>query len=66
MVFKLLPDFTHGYLYSKSLSYRPQASFLPPVEKRGSGPLVAQKPSKRYEEELAKKKKEKKASAAMV
>ncbi|KAF9211848.1 hypothetical protein BGZ59_007545 [Podila verticillata] len=65
VVFKLLPDFTHGYLYAKSLSYRPQASFLPLVEKRGSGPLVAQKPSKRYEEELAKKE-EKKASAAMI
>ncbi|KAG0099366.1 hypothetical protein BGZ93_007968 [Podila epicladia] len=56
VVFKLLPNFTHGYLYAKSLSYRPQASFLPVVEKRGSGPLVAQKPSKRYAEELAQKK----------
>ncbi|KAG0329693.1 hypothetical protein BG000_012001 [Podila horticola] len=56
VVFKLLPDFTHGYLYAKSLSYRPQASFLPAVEKRGSGPLAAQKPSKRYKEELAQKK----------
>ncbi|KAG0003201.1 hypothetical protein BGZ79_001423 [Entomortierella chlamydospora] len=37
----------------KNLEYRPQATFLPLTPKRGKGPVLPQKPSKRYEAEQA-------------
>ncbi|KAF9111377.1 hypothetical protein BGX27_005016 [Mortierella sp. AM989] len=40
----------------KNLAYRPQATFLPQVPKRGTSPVLPQKPSKRYQEEQEKAK----------
>ncbi|KAK3832359.1 MAG: hypothetical protein J3R72DRAFT_454209 [Linnemannia gamsii] len=37
---------------TKAGSYRPQASFLPQAPVRGTVPVLPQKPSKRYQEEL--------------
>ncbi|KAF9116084.1 hypothetical protein BGW39_002834, partial [Mortierella sp. 14UC] len=34
--------------YAKTLNYRPQANFLPPVPDRGTIPILPQKPSQRY------------------
>lgn len=56
VIFNVLPGFTQRQIYAKSLSYRPQLSYLPQVPKKGDGPLVEQKPSKRYVSELAKQK----------
>ncbi|KAF9981361.1 hypothetical protein BGZ65_004038, partial [Modicella reniformis] len=39
----------------KDLAYRPQISFLPQVPKKGTSPVHPQKPSRRYQEEQAKK-----------
>ncbi|KAG0329695.1 hypothetical protein BG000_012003 [Podila horticola] len=55
-IFNVLPGFTQRQIYAKSLSYRPQLSYLPQVRKKGDGPLVEQRPSKRYASELAKQK----------
>ncbi|KAG0038444.1 hypothetical protein BGZ82_000198 [Podila clonocystis] len=55
VIFNMLPGFAQRQIYAKSLSYRPQLSHLPQVKKRGDGPLVEQKPSKRYASELAKR-----------
>ncbi|KAG0374981.1 hypothetical protein BGX24_009679 [Mortierella sp. AD032] len=41
---------------TKAVAYRPQATFLPMVPKRGTFPILPQKMSKRYEEEQQKKK----------
>ncbi|KAF9158026.1 hypothetical protein BGX21_004629 [Mortierella sp. AD011] len=43
---------------TKTAAYRPQATFLPSRERRGTMEIVPQKPSKRYEEEQRKKKTE--------
>ena len=43
----------------KDASYRPQIAFLPQAPKRGTGHVLPQKPSKRYEEEQRKKREEK-------
>ncbi|KAG0076309.1 hypothetical protein BGZ90_008871 [Linnemannia elongata] len=40
---------------TQAVAYRPQATFLPMVPKRGTFPILPQKLSKRYEEEQAKK-----------
>ncbi|KAF9307195.1 hypothetical protein BGZ74_009901 [Mortierella antarctica] len=56
VIFNVLPGFTQRQIYAKSLSYRPQLSYLPQVPKKGDGLLVEQKPSKRYASELAKQK----------
>ncbi|KAG0214658.1 hypothetical protein BGX28_001696 [Mortierella sp. GBA30] len=40
----------------KASAYRPQANFLPMVEKRGLVKVLPQRPSKRYSEEQARKK----------
>lgn len=37
---------------TKAGSYRPQASFIPQAPVRGTVPVLPQKPSKRYQEEL--------------
>ncbi|GJJ69273.1 hypothetical protein EMPS_01619 [Entomortierella parvispora] len=37
----------------KDATYRPEATFLPPAPKRGTGPVVPQKRSKRYAREQA-------------
>ncbi|KAF9897616.1 hypothetical protein BX616_005270, partial [Lobosporangium transversale] len=34
---------------SRSLKYRPQVAFLPQIPKRGTCPVLPQKPSKRYQ-----------------
>ncbi|KAG9066820.1 hypothetical protein KI688_012732 [Linnemannia hyalina] len=41
---------------TQAVAYRPQATFLPMVPKRGTFPILPQKMSKRYEDEQAKKK----------
>ncbi|KAG0205527.1 hypothetical protein BGX28_002826 [Mortierella sp. GBA30] len=38
-------------IYAKTLSYRPQLSYLPQIPSRGSGPLLPQRKSERYERE---------------
>ncbi|KAG0033415.1 hypothetical protein BGZ81_008501 [Podila clonocystis] len=55
VIFNMLPGFAQRQIYAKWLSYRPQLSYLPQVKKRGDGPLVEQKPSKRYASELPKR-----------
>ncbi|KAF9208809.1 hypothetical protein BGZ49_007462 [Haplosporangium sp. Z 27] len=48
VVFNIFPSFTVRIALLKSLSYRPQASFLPKVAYRGTGKVNPQKESKRY------------------
>ena len=40
---------------TQAVAYRPQATFLPMVPKRGTFPVLPQKMSRRYENEQAKK-----------
>ncbi|KAG0366223.1 hypothetical protein BC939DRAFT_437188 [Gamsiella multidivaricata] len=54
VLFNFMPTSLQRKTYEKTLSYRPQASFLPKIPNRGTGPVVAQKESKRYEREQAK------------
>ncbi|KAI7832733.1 hypothetical protein BC939DRAFT_434200 [Gamsiella multidivaricata] len=49
-VFNYMPKSVQRNHILKDSQYRPQAMFLPPAPKRGSGPVLAQKPSKRYAE----------------
>jgi len=42
--------------FAKAAEYRPQASFLPLTPKKGTAPVLPQKPSKRYEREQMLKK----------
>ncbi|KAF9352022.1 hypothetical protein BGX26_010081 [Mortierella sp. AD094] len=50
-VFNFMPSSLLRMLYVKSLSYRPQASFLPKIEYRGTGRVDSQKESNRYKRE---------------
>ena len=52
VVLSWLPKSFEKSTMTKSGSYRPQASFLPQVPVRGTVPVLPQKPSKRYQEEL--------------
>ncbi|KAF9992568.1 hypothetical protein BGZ80_003810, partial [Entomortierella chlamydospora] len=51
ITFNLMPSSIMKKIYVKTLAYRPQASFLPKVEYRGSGRVDSQKESKRYLQE---------------
>ncbi|GJJ71328.1 hypothetical protein EMPS_03678 [Entomortierella parvispora] len=55
LVFNCLPHSAYTKNLRKETAYRPQATFLPLAEVRGTGPVLPQKPSKRYEAELKKK-----------
>ncbi|KAF9210165.1 hypothetical protein BGZ49_003619 [Haplosporangium sp. Z 27] len=54
LVFNLMPISMQRKNAAKSAEYRPQAVFLPRTPKRGTGKLLPQKSSKRYEEEQAR------------
>ncbi|KAF9563530.1 hypothetical protein EC968_004830 [Mortierella alpina] len=56
VVFNYMPKSVQMKNVSKGTANRPQALFLPFVPKRGTCPVIAQKPSKRYleEQEMAK------------
>ncbi|KAF9183701.1 hypothetical protein BGZ51_003850 [Haplosporangium sp. Z 767] len=58
VVFGYLPEWVQTKGYADSASYRPQATFLPMVENRGTGYVRPQKLSERYakEQEMAKSK----------
>ncbi|KAF9279827.1 hypothetical protein BGZ68_007665 [Mortierella alpina] len=56
VVFNYMPKSVQMKNVSKGTAYRPQASFLPLVPKRGTCPVMPQKPSKRYLEEQEKAK----------
>ncbi|KAF9378065.1 hypothetical protein BGX21_003005 [Mortierella sp. AD011] len=51
VILNLMPSSLTKMAVVKTLAYRPQASFLPKVEYRGSGRVDPQKESKRYLEE---------------
>ncbi|KAG0044154.1 hypothetical protein BGZ83_010599, partial [Gryganskiella cystojenkinii] len=57
IVFHWLPQSVKTKALVKDASYRPQLNFLPLAPKRGTGPVLPQKPSRRYEEEQRKKQK---------
>lgn len=54
VVFNYMPALFQRIIYTKTLAYRPQASFLPRIESRGTGAADPQKESKRYQRELGK------------
>ncbi|KAF9373293.1 hypothetical protein BGX21_004508, partial [Mortierella sp. AD011] len=53
VIFNFMPSAIMNKILVKSLAYRPQASFLPKIEHRGSGRVDPQKESKRYLQENA-------------
>ncbi|KAF9087107.1 hypothetical protein BGX27_003011 [Mortierella sp. AM989] len=53
IVLNYLPTSLMRRSYIQTMAYRPQASFLPKIEYRGSGRVDPQKESKRYMEEKA-------------
>ncbi|KAG0002553.1 hypothetical protein BGZ80_005953 [Entomortierella chlamydospora] len=53
VIFNFMPSAIMNKILVKSLAYRPQASFLPKIEYRGSGRVDPQKESKRYLQEKA-------------
>ncbi|KAG0041322.1 hypothetical protein BGZ83_002001 [Gryganskiella cystojenkinii] len=55
VVFHWLPQSLKTKALVKDASYRPQLNFLPLAPKRGTGPVLPQKPSRRYEEEQREK-----------
>ncbi|GJJ77179.1 hypothetical protein EMPS_09538 [Entomortierella parvispora] len=58
IVFHWLPKSLMNRTVIKDASYRPQVTFLPLAPVRGSGPVLPQKPSRRYEEEQRLKREE--------
>ncbi|KAG0219011.1 hypothetical protein BGX33_005052 [Mortierella sp. NVP41] len=51
MILGWMPKSYERYTLTKAIAYRPQATFLPRTETRGTYPVLPQKPSRRYEEE---------------
>ncbi|KAF9395699.1 hypothetical protein BGX21_009804 [Mortierella sp. AD011] len=51
IIFDLMPSALMKATVVKTIMYRPQASFLPKIEYRGSGRVDPQKESKRYLQE---------------
>ncbi|KAG0003200.1 hypothetical protein BGZ80_011367 [Entomortierella chlamydospora] len=51
VVFHFLPKSAVDKKLAKNHAYRPQVTFLPQVPTRGTGPVLPQKPSKRYQRE---------------
>lgn len=54
MVFNWLPESVKMKGAYRGVEFRPQASFLPQIPVRGSGPVLPQNPSQRYLDEQAK------------
>ncbi|KAG0267426.1 hypothetical protein BG011_005711 [Mortierella polycephala] len=54
IVFNYMPRWIQKRHLVRDMAYVPQVSFLPQIPKRGTGPVLPQKPSKRYQEEKAK------------
>ncbi|KAG0081472.1 hypothetical protein BGZ93_002701, partial [Podila epicladia] len=48
VIFNYLPRSVHSYNAKKDNTYRPQINFLPQCPNRGTGPVLPQKPSKKY------------------
>ncbi|KAF9091009.1 hypothetical protein BGX27_002088 [Mortierella sp. AM989] len=53
VLLNLMPTVLMQSLYTRTVSYRPQASFLPKIPYRGTGSVEPQKESKRYQREMA-------------
>ncbi|KAF9103777.1 hypothetical protein BGX29_002913 [Mortierella sp. GBA35] len=53
LVFNFVPKWVIVKTLTKHVVYRPQATFLPPIADMGTVPSRPQKPSKRYQAELA-------------
>ncbi|KAF8939664.1 hypothetical protein BGZ58_009063 [Dissophora ornata] len=53
MVFNLMPTLFQRVTYAKTLAYRPQATFLPRIESRGTGTVTPQKESIRLQKKAA-------------
>ncbi|KAF9123043.1 hypothetical protein BGX30_001639 [Mortierella sp. GBA39] len=54
IVFNMLPESVMLKGGFKGVEFRPQASFIPQIPVRGSGPVLPQRPSQRYIDEQAK------------
>ncbi|KAF9536820.1 hypothetical protein EC957_009602 [Mortierella hygrophila] len=54
IVFNWLPESVMMKGGFKGVEFRPQASFIPQIPIRGSGPVLPQRPSQRYLDEQAK------------
>ena len=66
IVLKYLPKSILQRELIKGSVYRPQVNFLPLVEPRGSGPVLAQLPSKRYTREQQEKAKNEQKDVVVV
>ena len=53
VVFNYLPKSALRKNIAKNHAYRPQATFIPQIPNKGSGPFLPQTPSKRYQREQA-------------
>ncbi|KAG9319900.1 hypothetical protein KVV02_007265 [Mortierella alpina] len=53
IVLNYMPSWLEQRNYTKQAAYRPQITWMPFAENHGSGPVLAQKPSKRYQTEQA-------------
>ncbi|KAF9193446.1 hypothetical protein BGZ51_003250 [Haplosporangium sp. Z 767] len=51
LVFNYMPSSIQARAFAKGVAYRPQAVFLPQVPNRGTGYVIPQKPSRRYQAE---------------
>ncbi|KAG0013016.1 hypothetical protein BGZ81_001275, partial [Podila clonocystis] len=51
VIFNFLPRSVHSRNAIKDNTYRPQISFLPQCPNRGTGPVLPQRPSKKYTRE---------------
>lgn len=58
VLFYYVPDWLQQWVYGKMTEYRPQITWLPLVENRGTGYVIPQKPSRRYTEEQTQKRTE--------
>ncbi|KAF8944547.1 hypothetical protein BGZ47_004103 [Haplosporangium gracile] len=65
VIFNWLPESVKMKGHIKGVEFRPQASFLPQIPVRGTGPVLPQKPSQRYQAEQAKLKAEEQAPIAI-
>ncbi|KAF9142595.1 hypothetical protein BG015_000745 [Linnemannia schmuckeri] len=65
VIFNWLPESIKMKGHIKGVEFRPQALFLPQIPVRGTGPVLPQKPSQRYQAEQAKLKAEEQAPVAI-
>ena len=66
IIFNYLPDFVHKRNFEKMQRYRPIANFLPAVAFRGSGAVLPQILSAKYQKEQANKSKNESAALMTV